>query len=419
MSSITGDSVSEKLSLLLDGELSPEQEVSLFSELTLNDELRSEMRELLSIKNAVHSDSEAFVPSLAATTAVFQKAGYALPGAYYIGLKSLLIKYAWVPLLVAVLTGFTTFSVMKNNHDTEIAALNSDMSKMRDIVLSYKTKIDRLNAENAQLQIVVSKPPVIREVIKYVKVPYVSAKEVSVQDEDLALTQMDLRETDTKNLNGNNNLPLLSMSMGTDGYYSGNHSQIHLNNRTGEQLEYILDNSSYSPMPTNIYSNEKEYYIRFGGLAGITYPSVNVNSPAELSNLIFGFYFLSPYEDTYIGIEGGREPFSQQFYNVDPDGHKYLYEQRPNIWWGGTGIVAEFGNKIDALMGARPYAKLFLGASELGPLGKVSAGFNWKSTAWGLGAFLGVEGSMLGYQNQGAWYTSQKLGLTYGMSIQF
>jgi hypothetical protein len=419
MNKITGDSASEKLSMLLDGELSPEQEVPLFSELTLNDELRSEMRDLLSIKNAVRSDSEAFVPSLAATTAVFQKAGYALPGVYYTGLKSFLIKYSWIPLLIAALTGFTTFSIMKNNHDMEIAGLNSDMSKIKNTLLAYQSEIDKLTAENAKLQIAASKPPQIREVIKYVKVPVVSAREVATAQNDSPADDKQ-NKLMAENDASNNSLSMLSMTLADEGNYANNmNADLQLNNRTDGQLEYIPSNTIYSPLSTNMGTNNKEYYLRFGGISGITYPSVNVDSPAELSNLIFGLYFLTPYEDTYIGVEGGREPFSQQFYNVDPDGHKYLYEQRPNIWWGGAGMVAEFGDKINALFGARPYAKLFLGASELGPLGKISTGFNWKSSAWGLGAFLGVEGSMLGYQNQGAWYTSQKLGLTYGMSIQF
>jgi len=50
MNDLNGETYSEKLSLMLDGELNPAQEVPLFAELASNDELRTEMREAISIK---------------------------------------------------------------------------------------------------------------------------------------------------------------------------------------------------------------------------------------------------------------------------------------------------------------------------------------------------------------------------------
>ncbi|GEM_PF-3095252 len=415
MSKINGDSASEKLSMLLDGELSSSQEVSLFSELSINDELRSEMRDMLSIKNAVHSDSEAFVPPLAATAAVFTKAGFALPGAYYIGLKTLLLKYSWIPLLVAALTGFTTFSIMKNNHNMELAKLKADMGKMKNTVLASQSKINRLTAENSKLRFAVTKKSEIREIVRYIKVPAVSAQELSsANNANSTVSNSSIIQN-----NNNDDMAMLSISHS----FNSNNStaavpndNLHL--QRGNRFSIITNNSGYSLMPNRVNTGANEYSLRFGGLSGLTFPLVNIDSPDEFANITMGLYFLAPYKDVYIGIESGREPFSQQFNNLDPDGHKYLYEQRPNIWWGGASIITEFGKNINILSGARPYSKIFLGASELGPLGKISAGFNWKSS-WGLGAFLGLEGTLLAYQNQGVWYTSQKIGLVYGMSIQF
>jgi hypothetical protein len=415
MGKITGNTSSEKLNLLLDGELHPSEEAGLFSELSLNDELRSEMRDLLSIRNTVRSDTEAFVPPLAVTTSLFQKAGYALPGAFFTGLKTLLIKYSWVPLLVAAISSFATYSFLRNGHDEEIAALEKQQSALREQLLASQAQNSKLLSENENLRIAANKPPEVREVIKYIKIPAVVSKQ-----NDLADGRGGRSEASAENIDyeDNDTFTPLFFSDINDNSMNGTAKLNERNVYLHPDGNGIVENS-YSPMTERIRIKQKQNYITVRGMSGLAYPRVDVDTPEEFSNFALGFFFLSPYEDVYIGMEGGREPFSQQFYNVDPDGKKYLYEQRPNVWWGGAGLTGEFGPKIDALIGARPYGKLFLGASELGPLGKMTAGLSWRSTTWGLGAFLGVEGSLMGYQNQGAWYTSGKLGLTYGMSIKF
>ena len=412
MNELNGNKASEKVTQLLDGELPASEESQLFSELSLNEELRSEFRDMVSIKNAIQNDTEAFVPPVSATAAVFQKAGYALPGAYFSGLKTMFVKYAWIPVLVAVLTGFTTFSVMKNRENSTLAAMSQKIETLQNQLLASDSKISDLTAENQRLEIAANKPSEIREVVKYVKVPVVTSREL-----------ISTAENETKNdeiINNNaNNDNLTEFSLSTHQEEKNSRANLLQNENMTYNSGYGQLNPAYYPLDNKPNPKSEKYYMSFRGMAAAAYPQVDVDSPEEFSNFSISFLFLSPYEDTYIGVEAGREPFSQQFYNVDEDGKKYLYEQRPNVWWGGAGFVANFGRKIDALFDARPYGRLLLGASELGPLGKVSAGLSWKSDAWGLGAFLGLEGSLMGYQNQGQWYSSQKFGITYGMSIQF
>lgn len=411
MSELNGNTPSEKLNQLLDGELSESQESQLFSELSLNDELRSEMRDLIAIKNTVRSDTEAFVPPVSATAAVFEKAGFNIPGAYFAGLKSVFVRYSWIPILLALLTGYTTFSIMSNNNNRDLAVIQNNLEQLQNKLIASQNNIAELSAENSQLKIAANKPPEIREVIKYVKVPVVSSK-ATVQD---AITSNSSQKNDDAVVD-NDVLTAFSASN-----FTNNADNVdRLSNLSyGYVPEYPSNEGLYSPVSNNIRINTETYYISLSGMLGATYPQVAAPTPNEISNFRISMLFLTSNDDMYIGMEAGREPFSQQFYNVDRDNKKYLYEQRPNVWWAGASLMSELGNKIDGLLGARPFGKILIGATELGPLGKVAAGLNWKSDAWGLGTFIGLEGSFMGYQNQGQWYLSQKLGIIYGMSIQF
>ena len=407
MSELSAETSSEKLVLLLDGELSPTQEVPLFTDLASNDELRAEMRELISIKNIVRNDSEAFIPPFAATSAVFTSAGFSIPGLIS-GIGAILLKYSWIPVFLAVITGLTTYAILENHFESELNTVLLERSDLQKDLMQSKNTVAGLESQNNDLQNKLNnqKPETI---VKYIRIPVV-------------------RSIENNNNNTSDAHPAVSNSQPetTDLFYS----RASLNNYTlSNEFTANSDNSNilstrpissiYQPMANNIKVKNDVYYLTFSGISALSFPMVSSSTNTNgFSNLALGFYFLSPYKNIIIGGEFGKEPFSQSFINTE-NNKKFIYDQQPSIWWAGTSVIGTLDNKIEALFGAQPYGKLFIGGSELGPLGKVGAGFRWVSTSLGLGAFLGVEGSLLGYQNQGVWYSSGKVGFTYGLSIQF
>ena len=76
MNEYTANSSSEMLNLLFDGELDSTMETQLYASLLENEDLRTELRELITIREAVHKDTEAFALPAAATQNVFSKLGY-------------------------------------------------------------------------------------------------------------------------------------------------------------------------------------------------------------------------------------------------------------------------------------------------------------------------------------------------------
>jgi hydrogenase/urease accessory protein HupE len=59
-----------------------------------------------------------------------------------------------------------------------------------------------------------------------------------------------------------------------------------------------------------------------------------------------------------------------------------------------------------------------MASTSVGPLVKTNAGLQFVSES-GLGILLGLEGSLLAYQNENIWYSSKNLGIMYGMFMRF
>jgi hypothetical protein len=401
MNNLTGNNSSEMLHLLLDGELAQVQEVPLFSALAANENLRGEMKDLISIRNTVHRDDEAFVPPFAATAAVFQSTGFSLPmagtalsagtagGGFYGFLKSV-----WIPILVAGMSSLITYYIVSGNYNDQIASMKS---------VSQKSTVSNNSQSNAGFgeNLINNQAPAPKVIIKYVKVPTITSSESTVSKAEALPTVEPVDEKiSSTSIHYQNISPIRSNSM--------------------LSTPFRPTSSSYEPMYATLNIHPKEYMFIVRGLTGVTMPSVNASTPAGsgLTNISLGFYFLSPYSNIHIGVEGGQEPFSQNFVNTEGS-RKFRYEQRPNVVFGGVGAIGKLNSKIDFLYDAQPFGQLFIGGSELGPLGKMMAGLTWGSDSWGLNAFLALEGSFLAYQNQSIWYSSQKMGITYGFSVQF
>lgn len=401
MNNLTGNNSSEMLHLLLDGELAQVQEVPLFNALAGNEELRGEMKDLIAIRNSVQRDDEAYIPPFAATAAVFQGVGFSLPtagaalsagsaGGGFFGI----LKSVWLPVVVAGLSALITYYIVSGNYNEQIANLKSGIQKNSILNNAQSNAGIGGNIENTKI-------PEPKVIIRYVKVPTIVANEVN-----------DKRFLETPSIE-----PIVNKISSSSIIYQ-NPAPINASVLNNNALKPI--SAVYQPMYSKLSLHPKEYMFILRGLTGSTIPSVNASTPAGsgISNISLGFYFLSPYDNIHIGVEGGQEPFSQDFVNTE-GGKRYRYEQRPNVAFGGVGAIGKLNSKIDFLFDAVPFGQLFIGGSELGPLGKMMAGLTWGSDSWGLNAFLGLEGSFLTYQNQGIWYTSQKIGITYGFSVQF
>ena len=111
------------------------------------------------------------------------------------------------------------------------------------------------------------------------------------------------------------------------------------------------------------------------------------------------------------GIEVGQE--SLQMYIAE--GSAQERTRNPNLWWVGAGYRYAL-EPIEVLGGVQPFAQGFLGATRLGPMGKLMLGGSIRPDRR-VSFSLGLEGSMLMYQLYGQWLTTEKLGMTYAVSL--
>ena len=141
MNNLTGNSASEKLILYLDGELDPIQEQELFDQLAADAELQSEMNELISIRETVSNDAEAFTPPLEATQAVFNSVGISNP-------SSNVVSMPWFtkfgkPVAAALIASLVTTFYLVDFYETKITELENKQNfspKVEEVSLNMIAK---------------------------------------------------------------------------------------------------------------------------------------------------------------------------------------------------------------------------------------------------------------------------------------
>lgn len=114
----------EQIHQLLDGELDSIHESALYAELAVNDDLREEMRDQVTLKNAVNNDRMALVPPAALTNSVFSGLGFAAPlagasaGAVSSGMFMQWFSRLGIPILGAIAAAGITFGITSDSKPT-------------------------------------------------------------------------------------------------------------------------------------------------------------------------------------------------------------------------------------------------------------------------------------------------------------
>jgi len=196
-------------------------------------------------------------------------------------------------------------------------------------------------------------------------------------------------------------------------FENGNLKPINLTTKAINQREFDLTNNIYPP-------TEKGHSLlfQFKAMSGTSFPNVQLDGVTNdmFKNFSFGA-FVPLSENIHFGIEVGQEPFSQVFHHVE-NNSLYLVEQNPTLWWLGFGFKYNLQEQVEFLANAQPFFNLTLSSTKVGPYGKAVAGLQFVSDN-GIGIILGLEGSSLIYQEQKRLYSTEKLGITYGMFMKF
>jgi len=147
-----------------------------------------------------------------------------------------------------------------------------------------------------------------------------------------------------------------------------------------------------------------------------SFPSVDV--PTQVQGItiplaISALYILS--EEHSLGVEFGREAFAQEFAQTI-DGERVTVLQNPTLWWGG--ISYRYMPEQMRWDSFSMFAQGTVGGAEVGPFGRLKLGLDWMPYSH-FTLTAGVEGSGLLYSVENALYSTAKLGIVYGVRVQF
>lgn len=132
-------------------------------------------------------------------------------------------------------------------------------------------------------------------------------------------------------------------------------------------------------------------------------------------NMVAGaLYHLS--EHHALGVEVGQEEFVQHYSGRENNGSVF-YEQRPLLFWAGAAYQYT-AEPVGVLGGIRPFGRVVVGGMQTGPLARGLVGMLYQPDAR-VRFSLGIEGTAAAYQFQNKWFSSEKIGVSYGVSLLF
>lgn len=405
----------EALYAFMDGELATSDEQQLFNELASNKELRTELKDILSIRNAVLHDLVA--PPAAAETGLVGAIGFQGAGAGVVGgglatasgasvtgmggwsaLSSVLFTSSCLLAGVAVAWWLFGFSA----HDK--APLNVASTASAPVMLGIAGEPGLHTTIIAPTDTIHD----VRYVNRYRNTPTVTpVEQIPQQKRDIAeQTLQPLPATTIIAVSSPNNI-----NNSLDQISSANTVSINLEDYSTPAVPHkaaFLATGLQSP-PVS---------VRLRTLASGLRSSESV--PTSVQNSLIpntAFALLFPLNANHkIGVELGTESFRQEFSSTTADNRQLMVLQTPVLFWMG-GTYQYNGDAFSGLGGISPFAIATLGyAYAQGPVGRATVGFSYKPVG-PLCFSVGLDAALLGYNHQSNWFTTRKWGISYGLSI--
>ncbi len=395
---------SEMLTLLMDGELESSQEPAIFSELAQNEELRAEFHDHLRFKEAASRDTDAFALPIGATAGVFSRLGFesALKGTAAVGM-GVVLKKIWIPLTTAITSAVITFFALGGLSSSATDANQTDAPhSVQSEEVQVQTNNSGLSGAPAPIIVYRDAPPriVYRNVVPE---GYVLAKSAANSTErtpgtGLAPTAMNYRPTYVISPSG-----------------SAMFAQSQLSSRARKEYPEVDLESQFTPH-LDFDNHQSSFFFTLRGMNSKSYPSADesLQSSQGFSNIAIGLYYEFT-ENHSFGMEIGQEPFTQLASSSEAG--MLQNEQNPILFWVGLSYRGTL-QKMTYLGDLQPYGQITLGSTQVGPMGKAIVGLQY-NTMSGFGINLGLEGSLLYYQNNQTKSNTRKLGLTYGLQYKF
>ncbi len=418
---------SDLIQMLLDGELDSMYDARLFGELSTNGDLRNELKQQLAIRNEVSHDRMALIPPASLTGAVFSGLGFTAPMAGAAagaagGFVATWLGRIGVPIAAAVLaTGAMQYAA----RDTESATLARD-TKSATLARDAKTRDTEVGRSEASRD--TRSGTLARD--EYAKTRDTESGTLTRDTRSGTLARDEYaktRDTESATLARDTRSGTLardteSVTLVRDAeretMAEAPVSRVMMSNSIDLQRQEE-PKTLQSMQLQNTRAAWDEYpaftlQARGFSLKPMTETSVDAQTQWYQNLGLAMIYKLSDHHS--VGVEFGSEVFPQVFDGTRPNGQVVRYEQQPSSMWAAAVYRYSFDGIGETSF--RPILQGSFGGTKYGPLGRAMLGMSY-SPVGPLSFILGIEGATMAYQYQQNWFTSSKIGLTYGMAVRF
>ena len=401
----------EWIQQLLDGELDAVHEQPLFSDLAVNTDLRAELKQQLAIRSTVQNDRMALLPPAHLTNAVFSGLGFAAPLAGAVaGAAGGGIIASLLSALAA--TAITWFAVTSDGqtpaHPTAVAG-NAPVTTTpvtgQQTMPTDDGRLQELERTNAGLARTNGDLQRMLEARRR-ETSALRREMAALERQHTPAVQQPVSTTDDGNgttMNQEVTTPMASMVTVTNSMALV---------RDTEPKTFAMTKLDVMPSAWEKYP---AFMIQARGIASAPLTQTTVSAQTAWYQNI-GLAMLYQLSDNHgIGLEFGSETFPQVFEGSRASGQIIRYEQQPASMWAGIFYryrMAQPGGSV------APFGQILAGGTKFGPLGRATVGLEYTPVG-PLSFLVGVEGTMMGYQFQNKWFSSSKLGLTYGVAVRF
>jgi hypothetical protein len=393
----------EALHAFMDGELEHAEEQRLFDELAANPELRSEMKDVLSIRGAVLHDLIA--PPAAAETGMFSALGWQGAGAGAV--------------VATATTGAGGFSGLGTSLFTLFSFAGGFILAwllfrgVSDTTATNTTAVadGATQGTPAPMQVYVTTPVDTVYAVRVVRVREAVPQQVPLTTSDRSPSSTEVTT---------NAAPLATEDRPEADALISTTSTVPAFSTTSSAFVGNIGRDAKANKPGYLSPTASPYraYVRMRSLASGLHadePTPQSVQDAIIANGAAAVLWPINYHHR-VGVEMGNESFRQEFTTVDPDGRTRAVLQTPVLYWMG-GTYEYFSSDFSFLDGLSVFGTSSIGyAYSQGMVGRASVGLAYNPIG-PLRFTVGLDASVLAYQHQTNWFSSNKWGMTYGISF--
>lgn len=395
--------IDEQLISYLDGELPIEQEDSMFQSLASNEEdARGTMRELISMRNVIPHDIEAFTPPPAAKDAVFSQLGMTSNSTVK---EQSSWKRALLPLafLALGLAGGYGLGDRFSNNDEEIMQLMRKSSAKGAVApltsIGISPQVPTIVLQQAAPVKVIYRDRILNtaSVTPMITLPPIA---VNQQSNAPAVDEIQTMTTDSKPADQS---PITSSEVSSQSNTNGNNIQ----DQVIKETERIPIGNTQPVYP--------QFWVQLRNMSTLQSPEFSgIREQLGIMDNSRVTFAWSLGEHFAVGLEAGREPFVLEYQGIKED-RPFVFNQYSPMLTGGLFLQGRT-SALDYLGNSRFYAQAVAGGSEIGILGRFGLGIAYPINN-AISLQFGLEQSYMQFQFQGNAFDSQKLDLLYGISI--